>query len=85
MEPKQPPSWSGLKIGVWVALSLAISILVAVLAGRVPGIVLGLGLAVVHGIIREHSGNIYVDSKEDAGTEFVMSLPVTQIFAREKV
>jgi len=46
---------------------------------------MGLGLAVVHGIIREHSGNIYVDSKESVGTEFVMSLPVTQIFAREKV
>jgi signal transduction histidine kinase len=46
---------------------------------------MGLGLAVVHGIIREHSGNIYVDSKENVGTEFVVSLPVTQIFAREKV
>ncbi|UCD57680.1 MAG: GAF domain-containing protein, partial [Candidatus Hydrogenedentota bacterium] len=46
---------------------------------------LGLGLAVVHGIVKEHGGNISVDSKENAGTEFVISLPVTQIFAKERV
>lgn len=45
---------------------------------------LGLGLAVVHGIIKEHSGNISVDSKENYGTEFTISLPVTQLFAKEK-
>ncbi|RJP75304.1 MAG: GAF domain-containing protein [Candidatus Abyssobacteria bacterium SURF_17] len=46
---------------------------------------LGLGLAVVHGIIEEHSGNITVESSENIGTEFVISLPVTQIFAKERV
>ncbi|NQU07700.1 MAG: GAF domain-containing protein [Candidatus Abyssubacteria bacterium] len=46
---------------------------------------LGLGLAVVHGIVKEHSGNISVDSQENAGTEFIVSLPVTQLFAKEKV
>ncbi|RJP14013.1 MAG: PAS domain-containing protein [Candidatus Abyssobacteria bacterium SURF_5] len=45
---------------------------------------LGLGLAVVHGIIKEHSGSITVDSKENVGTEFTISLPVTQIFAKER-
>jgi signal transduction histidine kinase len=45
---------------------------------------LGLGLAVVHGIIKEHSGNISVDSKEHCGTEFTISLPVTQLFAKER-
>jgi PAS domain S-box-containing protein len=44
----------------------------------------GLGLAVVHGIIKEHSGNISVESKENYGTEFTISLPVTQIFAKER-
>lgn len=44
----------------------------------------GLGLAVVHGIIKEHSGNISVDSKLGEGTEFAISLPVTQIFAKER-
>ncbi len=46
---------------------------------------LGLGLAVVHGIVKEHSGNISVDSEENAGTEFTISLPVRQLFAKEKV
>jgi two-component system sensor histidine kinase AtoS len=46
---------------------------------------LGLGLAVVHGIVKEHSGNISVDSDENAGTEFTISLPVRQLFAKEKV
>lgn len=45
----------------------------------------GLGLAVVHGIVKEHSGNISVESKENVGTEFTISLPVTQIFAKERV
>jgi len=46
---------------------------------------LGLGLAVVHGIVEEHSGNISVDSHENAGTEFTISLPVRQLLAKEKV
>jgi two-component system sensor histidine kinase AtoS len=46
---------------------------------------MGLGLAVVHGIIKEHSGNITVDSAEGGGTEFVVALPVTQLFAKERV
>ncbi len=46
---------------------------------------LGLGLAVVHGIVKEHSGNISVDSEENAGAEFTISLPVRQLFAKEKV
>jgi two-component system sensor histidine kinase AtoS len=46
---------------------------------------LGLGLAVVHGIVKEHSGNISVESDENAGTEFTISLPVRQLFAKEKV
>ncbi len=46
---------------------------------------LGLGLAVVHGIVKEHSGNISVDSEKNAGTEFAISLPVAQLFAKEKV
>ena len=46
---------------------------------------LGLGLAVVHGIVKEHSGNISVDSEKNAGTEFTISLPIRQLFAKEKV
>jgi two-component system sensor histidine kinase AtoS len=46
---------------------------------------MGLGLAVVHGIIKEHSGTIHVESEENVGTEFTISLPVTQIFTKERV
>jgi signal transduction histidine kinase len=46
---------------------------------------MGLGLAVVHGIIKEHSGTIHVESEERSGTEFTISLPVTQIFTKERV
>ena len=36
----------------------------------------GLGLAVVWGIVREHGGEIRVDSKEGLGTTFTIHLPV---------
>ena len=46
-EPANSQRSSGLKIGVWVVLSLAIALVAAILAGRVPGVALGLGIAVV--------------------------------------
>jgi signal transduction histidine kinase len=38
----------------------------------------GLGLSVVYGIIREHKGSIYVESKVDVGSTFLLRLPVAQ-------
>ncbi|MFZ5800793.1 MAG: ATP-binding protein, partial [Candidatus Omnitrophota bacterium] len=35
----------------------------------------GLGLAVTYGIIKEHGGEIKVESREGEGTEFVIELP----------
>ncbi len=37
----------------------------------------GLGLAIVHRIVEEHGGSIRVDSKQGAGTRFVVRLPLT--------
>jgi signal transduction histidine kinase len=36
----------------------------------------GLGLSVAYGIIQEHRGSIYVQSKIGAGTTFQVKLPV---------
>jgi len=38
----------------------------------------GLGLATVYGIIKQHQGYIYVDSKINQGTKFRIYLPVVQ-------
>ncbi len=36
----------------------------------------GLGLTVVHGIIQEHEGTIRVESQENKGATFIISLPI---------
>ncbi|MCK4894873.1 MAG: HAMP domain-containing protein, partial [Calditrichia bacterium] len=38
----------------------------------------GLGLAVVYGIIQRHNGKIWLKSQKDQGTTFYMELPVVQ-------
>jgi len=37
---------------------------------------MGLGLAITHGIIEKHRGTIFVESKENKGTSFTITLPV---------
>jgi signal transduction histidine kinase len=44
----------------------------------------GLGLAVVHGIVTEHGGEIDVTSDLNRGTTFTLSLPVTPNLATAK-
>jgi signal transduction histidine kinase len=38
----------------------------------------GLGLAMVYRIIKDHEGGIYIESKEAAGTDFYISLPLNR-------
>jgi PAS domain S-box-containing protein len=44
----------------------------------------GLGLSVVHGIIKSHGGDISVTSTEGEGTSFLVHLPCTQIRQSER-
>ncbi|SMD07699.1 Signal transduction histidine kinase [Desulfocicer vacuolatum DSM 3385] len=40
-----------------------------------PGEGTGLGLAVVHGIVKKHGGHIHVESKENVGSRFYLFFP----------
>lgn len=40
------------------------------------GEAMGLGLSIALGVIKEHRGNIHVETKLDVGTTFVIELPI---------
>jgi signal transduction histidine kinase len=37
---------------------------------------IGLGLAVVYGIVKDHGGDIDVDTKLGKGTSFIVTMPI---------
>jgi two-component system NtrC family sensor kinase len=42
-----------------------------------PGRGTGLGLSVCHGIVSEHEGQIWADSKPGAGARFYLQIPLS--------
>ena len=42
------------------------------------GLGIGLGLSITYGIIEQHNGNLDVLSEPSKGTEFIISLPISQ-------
>jgi len=46
---------------------------------KAVGVGTGLGLSITFGIIEKHGGNIFVNSEEGKGTEFVIQLPKEKI------
>jgi signal transduction histidine kinase len=45
---------------------------------KAPGEGTGLGLSLVHSVIKSYEGTIQVESKEEKGTSFIIELPVFQ-------
>jgi two-component system NtrC family sensor kinase len=43
-----------------------------------PGRGTGLGLSICHGIVTEHGGRIYAESKPGKGVTFIVELPVEE-------
>ena len=39
----------------------------------------GLGLSISYGIIQNHGGDIKVKSEPNAGTEFIITIPIMQV------
>ena len=39
---------------------------------------MGLGLSIVHNIIKLHCGDIDIESSKDSGTVFIVSLPICE-------
>jgi signal transduction histidine kinase/DNA-binding response OmpR family regulator len=46
---------------------------------KAPGVGTGLGLSIVYGIVRQHEGEVMLDSQNGAGTRFLVELPIVPV------
>lgn len=65
--------------GVGIANKIKDKIFDPFFTTKEPGEGTGLGLAVVHGIVASHGGKINVESDENVGTTFTISLPIRNL------
>src|SRR4029077_12952206 len=47
-----------------------------------PGVGTGLGLSIVYGIVKEHAGEVYVESPRGGGAKFIVELPIVPVSAK---
>ena len=45
----------------------------------------GLGLSIAYGIVREHDGEIHVESNVGQGTQFSVRVPISATFGQSRV
>ncbi|MFO7891785.1 MAG: response regulator [bacterium] len=76
IKPGQFVSFSILDTGIGMDQEVLKHIFEPFFTTKKVGMGSGLGLSVVHGIVKQHKGWLTVDSKPDEGTTFVIYLPV---------
>ena len=62
--------------GAGIPEELRASIFEPFFSTKTEGSHVGLGLSVAYGVVKAHGGGIYVESKPDEGTTFIIDLPV---------
>jgi PAS domain S-box-containing protein len=87
LQSNDPPPYPGLPVGEWLSLAVSDSG-IGILPKHQPHIFepffttkevgqgTGLGLAQVYGIVKQHEGEIEVESQFGGGTTFILYLPV---------